>query len=138
MPNYCQNKLTVINPTPEFIEFMADGLDFQKIVPCPTNPFSDLNWCVDNWGTKWNVDKDPDLNFNKDDTICFDTAWSPPIPVIAALAAKFPDVKFTLRYFEGGNFFHVGKKWQSFYLPYHFFHSDILENYQCTIGDDYI
>lgn len=104
MPNFCQNKLTVINPSPEFKEFISGGLDFQKIVPCPHNPFEDLNWCVDNWGTKWNVDKDQDLNFDNEDTICFDTAWSPPIPVIAALAAKFPDLKFTLRYFEGGNF----------------------------------
>jgi hypothetical protein len=105
MPNYCQNQLTVIDPSPEFKEFMVDGLDFNKIVPCPNNPFEDLDWCVDNWGTKWNVDKDQDLNFDNEDTIVFSTAWNPPIPVIEALAAKFPDLKFTLRYFEGGNFF---------------------------------
>lgn len=106
MPNWCQNQLTVIDPSPEFKEFMVDGLDFNKIVPCPHHdPFEDLDWCVNNWGTKWNVDKDQDLNFDIEDTIVFSTAWSPPIPVIEALAAKFPDLKFTLRYFEGGNFF---------------------------------
>lgn len=32
----------------------------------------------------------------------FDTAWSPPIPVIEKLAALFPDHDFHLAYFEGG------------------------------------
>lgn len=104
MPNYCQNQLSVVNPSPEFMEFMSDGLDFNKIVPCPHNRFEDLDWCVDNWGTKWNVEVDVDTNFSKEDIIYFATAWNPPIPVVKALAAKFPDLKFTLRYFEAGCF----------------------------------
>lgn len=32
----------------------------------------------------------------------FDTAWSPPIPVIEKLASMFPDHEFELKYFEGG------------------------------------
>ena len=32
----------------------------------------------------------------------FDTAWSPPIPVIEKLAGMFPDHAFELKYFEGG------------------------------------
>jgi hypothetical protein len=32
----------------------------------------------------------------------FDTAWSPPIPVMEKLAAMFPDHAFQLKYFEGG------------------------------------
>jgi hypothetical protein len=32
----------------------------------------------------------------------FDTAWSPPVPVIERLAARFPDHEFILKYYEGG------------------------------------
>jgi len=32
----------------------------------------------------------------------FDTAWSPPIPIIEKMASLFPDHEFDLEYFEGG------------------------------------
>ena len=32
----------------------------------------------------------------------FDTAWSPPTPVIAKAAERFPALTFDLRYFECG------------------------------------
>ena len=41
------------------------------------------DWCVDNWGTKWDVnpeDTDPVLAHNGlEVTLYFETAWSPPI-----------------------------------------------------------
>jgi hypothetical protein len=109
MPNWCENILTVSDKTPEFVEFMKGGIDFQKIKPCPY-PDSDTTgawyqWCVDNWGTKWNAANDEETNFADDDYIRFTTAWSPPIAAIQELAAKFPTMKFTLKYFEGGMFF---------------------------------
>ena len=41
----------------------------------------------------------------------FDTAWSPPIPVIEKLAAMFPDHTFELKYFEGGMGFSGHARW---------------------------
>jgi hypothetical protein len=41
----------------------------------------------------------------------FDTAWSPPIPVIAKLASMFPDHIFELKYFEGGMGFSGHARW---------------------------
>ncbi|MBV6394133.1 MAG: hypothetical protein KPEEDBHJ_03381 [Anaerolineales bacterium] len=41
----------------------------------------------------------------------FDTAWSPPIPVIAKLACMFPDHTFELKYFEGGMGFSGHARW---------------------------
>lgn len=109
MPNWCNQILTVSNKTPEFVEFMKEGIDFQKIKPCPY-PDSDntgawKDWCVDNWGTKWNAANDPETSFDDSDSIRFVTAWSAPIPAIEALAAMFPTMKFTLKYFEAGMFF---------------------------------
>ena len=56
------------------------------------------------WGTKWNA-CDPHLSYEKGDTtaqIGFQTAWSPPIPVIAKLGEKFPHLHFELKYIEMG------------------------------------
>ena len=45
-------------------------------------------WRCENWGTKWNS---RGLQRIDDDTIIFDTAWSNPEPIIAALSAQYPD-----------------------------------------------
>ena len=41
-------------------------------------------WCVKNWGTKWNADT---LSVS-DDEIIFNTAWSPSEPIIKELSSK--------------------------------------------------
>lgn len=56
-------------------------------------------WCVRNWGTKWNASWVDREGPNK---ITFDTAWSPPEGVVAALAAKFPKNTFVHKFWEGG------------------------------------
>jgi len=48
-------------------------------------------WSVQNWGTKWNC-SEASLESTNPVTIRFDTAWSPPVPVIVALGAMFPKV----------------------------------------------
>ena len=50
------------------------------------------DWCCSNWGTKWNS---YNVRWN-DNSVSFDTAWSIPEPVYAALAKKFPKVKFVV------------------------------------------
>lgn len=47
-------------------------------------------WCIHNWGTKWNASDTVILNT---DTILFDTAWSNPEPVIMKLAEMYPDAE---------------------------------------------
>ena len=103
------------NMEPEFEQF-----DFEKIIPMPPNIFrgnlsskqrelsGGLNWydwCTANWGTKWGA-----YDFNRLDgnSVSFDTAWSPPEPVIEKLSEMFPDVHITHEYFdEGWNFWGV-------------------------------
>ena len=41
----------------------------------------------------------------------FDTAWSPPIPVIEKLASMLPDHAFELKYYEGGMGFSGHARW---------------------------
>ena len=68
-------------------------LDFEKILPmpeelrgteAPTDNPNWYDWCCENWGTKWNS---YDGNVT-DDGIGFNTAWSPPSPVITALSKQ--------------------------------------------------
>lgn len=78
----------------------GDTLDFEKIFPIPEGYKDDqrwYDWCVSNWGTKWNAD-----TYNiSDEAIFFGTAWSPPVPVIAELA-KLVQKDLRLIYIEEG------------------------------------
>lgn len=66
-------------------------------------------WCCQNWGTKWNaygVDCDAppytDAQGEAHLQFCFSTAWSPPSPVLAAIAAEYPDLTFENEWYEEG------------------------------------
>lgn len=82
-------------------------------------------WCVANWGTKWGFchsrivgEDDGSISYQ------FDTAWSPPSPLIAKMGQMFPELKFELRYYECGVGFqgclrveggHVVENWEGNY-----------------------
>jgi hypothetical protein len=66
-------------------------------------------WRVRNWGTKWpafHVEVEEPVNGYDGKTLevtfHFDTAWSPPRPVIARAAELYPALSLDLRYFECG------------------------------------
>ena len=85
-------------------------IDFNKIVPMPSNIFrGDIgseeeerygrdnwyDWSISNWGTKWNA---YDMYVINDYSMGFNTAWSPPEPVIRALSKMFPDVTVKIQW----------------------------------------
>ena len=54
------------------------------------------------WGTKWNACCSAQIG-NANDRVAdihFLTAWSPPVPVIRDLSRNYPDIAFTLTYYE--------------------------------------
>lgn len=59
-------------------------------------------WCKDKWGTKWNASGVTLSRSRAGAKIKFETPWSPPVPVIAAASELFPDLEFTLKFWEGG------------------------------------
>ena len=60
------------------------------------------DWCVKNWGTKWNA---YGVGKWKGNEISFQTAWCPPVPVISKMSEIYPEVDFILEYAdEGGGF----------------------------------
>lgn len=94
-------------------------LSFHKIVPLPpevleeANPdfkpsfkVSKFHPPTDYWGTKWPASNVTLVPYD-DETIVymFSTAWSPPMPIIIAIATKFPDAELIFSYAEPGNLF---------------------------------
>ena len=131
MPNWCSNYLQIETKTPKQFTKLIQGItndseqpfDFKRIIPIPkeleetTAPnrvneqemiakygYSDwYNFCCAKWGTKWNASNvDLQLTSTTSVSISFDTAWSPPIPVIEAIAEKYPFADITLSFYEEG------------------------------------
>lgn len=57
-------------------------------------------WACAKWGTKWNVDGGVRDDQRTRIRLTFSTAWSPPWPIVDALSEKYPETKFSLRYYE--------------------------------------
>ena len=115
MPNHCTNQLTlasgedmlnILNPYLIHKGENDYSFDFQKIIPMDEKLLEGegwYDWRVQNWGTKWDG---YDGRFNCDDfsSFTFDTAWSPPLPIIKKLA-ELTGQTFILEYIEYGMFF---------------------------------
>ncbi len=65
-------------------------------------------WCVANWGTKWNAYDFEKIEDEKN-TIKFSTAWSAPHPVIAKLAELYPDIEIEHEWADEDIGFNCGK-----------------------------
>jgi hypothetical protein len=134
MPNHITNFLIVEGKAVEnvlsFIKGKDTLFDFDKIKPMPKElkntsfPISKAvdkvkkeliekygahnwyEWCLQNWGTKWNSYESSTISDNE---LYFLTAWSPPIRVIMELSKKFPENTFTLKYADEDIGSNVGK-----------------------------
>jgi len=128
MPNWCSNSLEIKGKRRDLIDLKNKVKDKQcfsceKIIPYPNGNW-DYAWCVENWGSKWDV-SEPSLKDFKEipqsvdflmdndwlegvDTLhfCYTTAWSPITKVVEALSEQFPDCYFIHEFEEGGNGFH--------------------------------
>jgi len=123
MPNWCNNIVSVYFPADatggrlgDLREYVATDemqFSFNRIIPVPVEIDNDpdgmvgYNWRVDNWGTKWNGTEVECLEVvDREVEQCvefyFDTAWGPPIPVIARLSTVFPDAIVGIAYDEPG------------------------------------
>jgi hypothetical protein len=70
----------------------------------PKNYYNDMgyDWCYSKWGSKWNsLESRVDHN-NRRTLYGFDTAWSPPKPVILKMSEMFSDLNFKLKFWECG------------------------------------
>lgn len=121
MPNWCMNWMTIT--TDGAVEerdavlgrvedaLKGDGvpLDFESVIPAPDgiddeHGMARYDWCVANWGTKWNVRGEEVHVERRADQVeyVFETAWAPPFPFVVRIAEMFPEVDVTLAYDEPG------------------------------------
>jgi hypothetical protein len=116
MPNWNENKLSIMDCSPELESYLKEnGLSFNKIKPTPPELLEGngwYDWRLQNWGTKWDLSEEEQrdvadqlISESADFQATFMTANSPPIEAIAALSEMFPHDQFTLDYFESGCWF---------------------------------
>jgi len=130
MPNNCYNDLEIIGDKELLDTILSNhfndeqSLDFNTVIPYPEeckkadaeesekagfpHVFSEIGykWCIENWGTKWNA-YDTQLRRLSDDKvlISFNTAWSPPNPIIGRLGEMYKEASFSLHYEDEGFMF---------------------------------
>ena len=119
MPNWCDNCLTIESEDKDYLQMLynklqADGVEFLRVLrPVPTGKTTwinwndegeitktldgewDWDWCVTHWGTKWDIKGDVGIGDidNETCTLVFNTAWSPPQPIIYKLQEMFPKLQ---------------------------------------------
>lgn len=121
MPNWATNTLRISGPKTLLKRFREKAvgrspwagdneeemLCCNSFVPAPNKAIDDYSnvgysWCIKNWGTKWGccdialTERPRSLIYD------FNSAWSPPLPVVLEMSKQFPQLKFSLRYYEGG------------------------------------
>ena len=122
MPNWCLNRLTIEHEdrakVMEFAYAYKEGKACDHYLPVPRDESGELitdekhpdywyNWCVNNWGTKWDIGSEngemhglhPTVVGNQA-TMSFDSAWAPPIGLYDRL--QLLGFKVEASYFEPG------------------------------------
>lgn len=135
MPNWCGCELLVTGSKKDLDEFAKKAatkkcpLDFNIFIPYPENwrkldkaaekarkkgeynvrdgyNNGGYQWCIANWGTKWGPSGVGVVPGEGNLFYTFDTAWSPPNPVVKKMAELFPSLEFHLTFSEPGMCFH--------------------------------
>lgn len=127
MPNHVRNELYFECDNEERIWELMDTIkgddspiDFEKIIPMPSNIFRGnlgqkeeelygknnwYDWSIKNWGTKWNAYEGSEM-YNG---ISFLTAWSAPFPILLKLSEMFSDVTITHYFADEDMGYNCGK-----------------------------
>ena len=124
MPNWCNNNIELAHEDPEVLErakaAFLDGSFLNEFIPLPkeledtTAPARETNeslmakygasdwysWCINNWGTKWDISPYSCEIENGQLIGTFDTAWGPPVVAYE----KLEEMGFSVRayYYEPG------------------------------------
>ena len=121
MPNHCFNALSISGPKKDLDSFEAFAvgkspwlkdkepqlLSCARFIPPPDEAVVKFDrvgygWCCKNWGTKWGCYRITKIKMPRSLHYSFDSAWSPPLPVIKAMGKLFPSLRFHLFYREHG------------------------------------
>lgn len=121
MPNWCTNDVDIVGD-PETIKQVVDVVknkdngsgifQMNDFVPMPqeleetTAPQDEpnwYNWRISNWGTKWELDEETQMEIEeKSIGLGYNTAWSPNCDFWTTFSRKYPTLKIYHRYYEEG------------------------------------
>lgn len=126
MPNWVRNTLKVVKGNAaeifEAVRTANSLFDFNTLIPMPESIWNSdkevvtasgfkvpawYAWSIDNWGTKWNASETSYSTTDPEHVIWFDTPWDPPVPVLKALAMRFPAHEVVVYSDEDINHLHV-------------------------------
>lgn len=145
MPNWCTNIVTITGPADEVTrladevatpytdpsredssEVTGDFLLWNMVRPtaedlAERDRIGWYDWNIAHFGTKWENTGDCRVRDSSPGTRVYDfaTAWSPPIPALGALAARYPQVTIEATYDEPGNDFSGIATWSNGQLLSH-------------------
>jgi len=158
MPNHCNNTLTIKSDNTGFLQDLMNELKMddsdnpkflEKLVPftAETNYEWGYDWCVENWGTKWDIF---DLTYASLDgdtlELSFTTAWTPPVEALVTGMLKH-GYTFDLFYEEGGCCFigyaegdgesHTDSTWETYTdtNPTEYIPDDVLDAFPYVESD---
>lgn len=109
MPNWVYNALTIpVKDKDDAVAIMSrladaeSALSFMKIAPRPAQEEDNwYDWNIKNWGCKWDANDASVEDFIDESlTYRFNTAWSPPMPLVEKLSALLPDRRIELTFEE--------------------------------------
>jgi hypothetical protein len=133
MPNWCSNTATISGPRPvidEIRNILSDREQDSRLLkwmrPMPEDQEENwYDWCVTNWGTKWDITNAFVSDDTEEDSITFsfDTAWGSPVEAFRHWAQQDGRVNYRLSYIEEGMMF-VG--WDSYDGEY--FDDDVVDH----------
>lgn len=123
MPNWCENVTTFKHSDSAQIKRLVDAFHEKKLfteyLPCPKDA-DWWSWCVENWGTKWDVDPEDPAEYTVGDTeitLYFNTAWAPPLAFYRTMEDDLgfsieafysePGMAFAGRYADGDDDFYT-------------------------------
>lgn len=128
MPNWCDNIVVVTgdaNTLSKFVQAAQSPVDntdlsLERLCPMPdsvmkgeaitldsggviqTMSDAEYRWCVDHWGTKWDVEAAISRKSDECVEYYFMSAWAPPVDAFCKIAEDYPTLDFTMKYAEPG------------------------------------
>ena len=109
MPNWCSNDITITGEEAQLAQ-LAELLKvdtetmMERLVPQPEGLTDGewYSWCLNNWGTKWDM-CEVVAGFEQDMIeLNYETAWAPNLAFWETISARFPALDMTHYYREEG------------------------------------
>jgi hypothetical protein len=133
MANWCECELEITsevqsspNEIRQLLSIAKDSknqndFSLENLLPPPKNCTNIDDWCMENWGTRWNIkayidhedianENEVGIGFTHSVSIKFESAWSPPLEAFEKISRLYPSLYFELNYAEEAmDFFGITK-----------------------------